>query len=478
MKRSAKPQFRYALLAALLLAGCAVGPDFHAPAPPATRSYLSARDAGGQVPATAGGDMPDLWWTAFRSAPLDRTMDEALANNPDLKAAQGSLAQARDVVAATAGTLAPQVDLNGTAGRQKYGVALFGPSDFAVPPFTYYEIGPSLSYALDYTGALHRAVERDRALSEVQAYQRDAAYLTLAGNVATQALTMAAERAAIDVSNAIVAEDEKNVRLVQTTLQAGTGTRTELLTAQSQLANDRGNLPASSQRLDTARHALAVLAGHAPGDWSPPEFTFADFTLPRRLPLSLPSELVHRRPDILAAEGQLHAASAAVGVATGRLYPQITLNADTLQEALNPAALFKSSSNAFGLAANLTAPILDGGTRRAERRAAIDAYRVAEANYQKIVVQAFGQVADTLQAIRHDREQVAVQTQAVKTANDALSLSRQSYAAGNTGILQVVDVERQASQARLGLVRANAQLYLDAVQLYLALGGKVVGNRG
>ncbi len=466
---------KIALLAAgMLLSACTVGPNFRPPAPPGTQSYTAAHD----TPAPKGAPlmdtdkpMPSAWWQEFRSPPLDASMQEAFAHSPDLASAEATLAAARENVNATRGALFPQVQLNGSVARQKYGAALFGPSNFKIPPFTYYEIGPSLSYVLDYTGGLRRGVERDRALAEFQGYERDAAYLTLSGNLTMQALAMASARAELAAVTQVIAEDEKNLKLVQARFTAGAGTRTDILSAQSQLANDRAELPALHQSLDTARHAVAILAGHAPGDWNPPEFALADFHAPDTLPLSLPSELVHRRPDIMAAEAQLHAASASIGVATAALYPNITLTANTMQEALTPAQLFSLKSNAFAVAGNLTAPIFNGGTLQAKRRQAVDDYKAAEANYEKTVLQAFGQVADALQAIRNGTADVRDQREALRIAAANVDIARKSFAAGNSGILQVLDAERQRSQAQLGLSRAQAKLLTSEAQLYLALGG-------
>jgi NodT family efflux transporter outer membrane factor (OMF) lipoprotein len=195
--------------------------------------------------------------------------------------------------------------------------------------------------------------------------------------------------------------------------------------------------------------------------------------LPRRLPVSLPSELVHRRPDILAAEAQLHAATAAVGIATANLYPQVTLTASASQQALPATAwqLFDRSGTAWSLISGLTAPIFDGGTLRADRRAAIDELHASAERYQQTVLESFGQVADVLDALSQDAGSLAAQTHALATSQSSLELSRQSYGAGNTGILQVIDAQRQLQQAQLGFVRAQAQQYLDTTQLFLALGG-------
>jgi outer membrane protein TolC len=144
----------------------------------------------------------------------------------------------------------------------------------------------------------------------------------------------------------------------------------DILRAQSQLNSDQAMLPPIRQRLSVSRHALSILVGKAPANWRPPSLQFFQFTLPQDLPLSLPSELVKRRPDILAAEANLQAASAAIGVATANLYPQLTLSANMIQEALTPAGLFRAANKAWSFAGGLSAPIFNGGTLTAEKREA------------------------------------------------------------------------------------------------------------
>jgi hypothetical protein len=231
------------------------------------------------------------------------------------------------------------------------------------------------------------------------------------------------------------------------------------------LTADETLLPPLYHQLAVARHALAVLVGETPADWSPPDFELGEIKLPHELPVSLPSELVHRRPDILAAEAQLHAATAAVGIATANLYPQITLTASGGQQALPASAwqLFDRSGTAWSLISGLTAPIFDGGTLRAERRAAIDELHASAERYQQTVLESFGQVADVLGALTQDARDLAAQSRAQAVAQTSLELSRECYGAGNTGILQVLDAQRQNQQAQLGFVRAQAQQYLDTI---------------
>ena len=462
-----------ALIGAALLAACTVGPDYQRPQAPDTKAYTSEalaslQDGSGQQLAPGQNPAAD-WWSGFHSAALDATMQQAVAGNRSLAAAQATLAQAREAVNASAGALYPQLGLDAGAGRQKYGAQFSGSQVF--PAFTYYSVGPSVSYLLDYTGGQRRAVEQQQAQADYQAFQLQAATLSLTGNVALQALAIASARAQIAAAEQLLEEDRKNLSLVQTAFAAGSVTRVDVLSAQSQLANDQTLLPPLRQQLSVARHALSILAGRAPADWVPPDFELEQLQLPQSLPLTLPSELAHRRPDILAAEAQLHAATAAVGVATSSLYPQINLSASVGQQSTKLSHLFDASSTAWDLAAGLTAPLFDGGTLRAQRRGAQDGARAALASYEQAVLQSFGQVADVLTALDHDAEQLAAQKNALDSAETSLDLTRQSYSVGNVGVLQVLDAERQYQQARLGYVRAQAQRYQDTAQLYLALGG-------
>jgi NodT family efflux transporter outer membrane factor (OMF) lipoprotein len=475
------------LAVAALLCGCTVGPNFHRPAAPGASAYRPAAESSpvGSAAAAAqrhapaadaysqrillGAPAAPEWWRLFGSPQLDELMRRAIADNHDLAAAKDTLAQARELVAAQSGQRYPQVGLQAGSGRQKYGAEFLG--TFAVAPFTYEAVGASVRYLLDYDGAIARSVEQRRALEQYQRSELDAAQLTLTGDVASEAIIIAAKRGEIEAAAELLAEDRDNLNLVQTAFESGSVSKLDVLTAQSQLASDQTLLPPLYQQLAMARHALAVLLGHPPAEWSQPDLELADIRLPRRLPVSVPSQLVRRRPDIMAAQAQLHAATAAVGIATADLYPQIALTATLGQQALRPAKLFDASSAAWSLIAGLTQPLFDGGTLRAQRRAALDALHASAARYQQVVLDSFGQVADLLDALEHDAQLVAAQADARDTSEASLQLARQSYQAGNSGLLQVLDAQRQRQRAQLGFLQSQARQYLDTVQLLLAVGG-------
>jgi NodT family efflux transporter outer membrane factor (OMF) lipoprotein len=466
-------QFALPLLSGLLLSGCTLGPDFKTPAPPAISGYGAQDDAAppSDQHLAMGKKIEGDWWAAFQSTPLNGVITQALAGNQTVEAAKERMAQAEEDVNAAEGALLPQVSLGATAGRQKYGKSLFGPLDIGIPPFTYYSVGPSVTFPLDVFGGGRRTVEERKAYLDYQHFELDAAYQSLTAHVVAQALTLADARAQVDTLNAIIADDQRNVDLVRASITSGSGTRVQLVSAQSQLAEDKTLLPDLRQQMAAAHHALAVLVGKAPAEWSPPAFALADFTLPHEIPAAMPSELVHRRPDILAAEAQLHVASAAIGVATANLYPKIDLTGTLTQQALTPGGLFNSVNNAWSIAASLTQPLFDGGRLSAQRRAALHNYQATLAIYRQTILVAFGEVADRLQAISNDADRLKAQSEAADVAGQSLDLARRSYQAGNSGILDVIDAERRLAQAQLGLSQAKARRLLDTAQLYLALGG-------
>jgi len=296
--------------------------------------------------------------------------------------------------------------------------------------------------------------------------------------VATQAATIAALRAEIETAEAILVDDRKNLDLARRAEQVGGVAEGQRVNAQSQLAADEALLPPLRQNLAAARHALALLVGKAPSGWTAPDFDLADLKAPASIPVGLPSELVRRRPDILAAEAQLHAATADVGVATARLYPTITLTGALTQSALTPDRIFNYPSTAYSIAAGLTQPIFDGGRLRAERKETIAARQAAFATYQMTVLRAFGQVADLLQALAHDDEAIAAQTRVADSAASGLKLARAGYGYGGYALLPVIDAERTYNMARRQLVQAQAQRYLDAIQLFIAAGADWTRAKG
>jgi NodT family efflux transporter outer membrane factor (OMF) lipoprotein len=474
------------LLAATALAGCTVGPEFTPPAGPSANAYLAKGEAAASGAATGPvateGAVPERWWTVYGSPELDALVDRALANNKSLEASNATLRRARSQLAAARGRALPQVDAKARVEREEVNLASFGFSGGGIegfpssnPEFNLYSVGGGVSYDLDLFGGRRRGIEQAAAQAEAQLRQTEAAHLTLAGQVVSQAITIAAIRARIETVSDLIREDQRNVDLTDKKRRGGEGTMVEVLSAKSQLAADQADLPPLRQSLSEAEHLLAILVGEAPSQFAAPAFDLASFTLPAKIPVSLPSELVHRRPDILQAEAELHAATAAIGVATARLYPDITLGAELTQAAPSTGNVFKDAFRGYDIFAGLTAPIFHGGTLKANQQAAIADAHAANATYQDVVLKAFGQVADLLTALDHDAAAVQAQQEAIDVAGSALALSRRSFEVGNSGVLDIVDAERVHQRAMTGLVEARARQYLDTARLFVATAGGWIG---
>ena len=463
-----------ALVLAAFTTGCAVGPDFSAPARPAVLAYVpnqanrfGAGPGQAQQRLAMGEKVQADWWTLLQSPELNQVVQLALANNHSIAIARANLFKATEGVTAAQGGLYPQADAMGGLERQRYGAYFLGPQASTFPTFSAYTAGVDVSYDLDIFGGTRRRIELAAAYADDQREGLYAAQLDIAGQVVFDALQIASIRAQIEVVQSILVSDQQNLALVQMANASGVASQVDVTTAQSQMDRDRTLLPSLNQQLDVTQDALAVLVGKSPAQWPPPNFSLATMTLPQEIPLVVPSDLVRVRPDIGAAEAQLHAASAAEGIATADLYPQLTLSAEVAESGL----IGGPSTVAWSLIGGLTAPVFHGGALLANRRAAQDAYQATFAQYQQTVLAAFQQVADILHGLTNSAEEVRTQQQALASASAALRMTRLGYSAGNAGIVQVLDAQRLEQLAELSLVQARTRRYTLTVNLFLASGG-------
>jgi len=476
-----------ALFFAILLAGCTVGPNFKPPVAPTATGYRPPSEQRAAAPAepaaNLGAGPQARWWTAFGSPALNVLVDRALANNFNLAVSEATLAASEAEARAIAGKQLPQIDANARIEQEQANLSAFGfqPSPAlglnSNPAFQLYSVGGGISYDLDLFGGLRRQSEQSLAQAEAQRRATEAAHLAIAGRVVTQVLTVAAMTRQIAVADALLADDLRNVDLTRKRQQAGEGTLVEVLNAQAQYTSDRGDIPQLHQKLNEAKHLLATLVGTAPADLGPIDVDLETLSLPASVPVTMPSELVHKRPDILQAEASMHAATAAIGVATARLYPDITLGATLTQGAPAVDNLVRNAFRGYDAFAGLATPIFHGGTLKAERAAAVARAQAADAAYQQTVLDAFGQVADLLSALQNDARSVANQRASVDVARSSLALSRRSFEVGNSGILQVLDSERLYQRANTNLVLARTRQYLNVARLYVATAGSWTAPR-
>ncbi|MFI4964077.1 MAG: efflux transporter outer membrane subunit [Caulobacterales bacterium] len=464
---------------ALALTACAaVGPNFRAPQGPkgaAAAGYAMAGDAvapGVRLSPDARAAGP--WWQAFGSPELDGAIRQALADSPSVAEARATLEKAQAQARATRGAQFPQVDANAAAERERINLAAFGFQGFpGLPPIqsptiNLYQIGGSVSYDLDLFGGRKRATEEDNAKADAAARQADAAYLSLSGNMAMQAMTIASLRGQIAAVKEIVADDRRVIDMVRKAEAAGGEAHSALSGGVAQLAEDEALLPPLQRQLDAARHQMALLAGKSPAEWTAPDFDLARFTAPKDVPVSLPSQLIRNRPDILAAEADLHAATAAVGVAVANQYPNIRLSAALTQESVKPGNLFNADSAAWNVLGGLTAPIFNGGTLKAQRRVAEADARISLARYEQTVLRAFVQVSDVLSDLGTDQQAIASLQVANQAAEAGAQDARNALRLGGGPLVNVVQAQRTLSRARRALVEAQGRRMSDLVELYAA----------
>ena len=449
-----------------------VGPNFTPPPLPAPATYAMAGDATpGQVRLIAETRVAGLWWRDLGSPMLDQVMDEALANNQTVAAADAALQVRRAEQDRALGETRPRVDAGANLQRERINTASFGFSGFPSPTINLYRIGATVAYQLDVFGGGRRRVEAAKARSEAQARRADAAYLTLTGNVALQAVRIAGLRSQAQAVGAIIEDDRQLVEMVHRAQAVGGQPASASSGAIAQLAADVALAPALGRQLSEARHALAVLVGRSPAEWTAPDFEEAGFAQPAVIPTVLPSTLVRRRPDIQAAEAALHADTAEIGVATADLYPRLNLSAALTQEALQPGRLFNFAATAYSVGGGLTAPVLNGGALRARRRAAEAQARVSLANYRQTVLEAFVQVSDVMSNLANDDRRLDTLKRARAASNDAMTDARTALRLGGGDLAQALLAERLLNHAALNLAEASGQRLSDLVMLYAATAG-------
>ena len=471
MKRHWLP-FAWAALGSTVLAGCTLGPDFVKPQAPASAYSRSVAAHSGAGRLAYGGEVAGDWYQLFHSAALDHLVRQALANSPDLEGARHGLAAAQDELEAVSGAALPQIDATGQIGRAHInGSELYAPVNALEATGDRYEIGPSLAYNLDLFGGLRRSIESQKArTAAVQDQLRDT-YVTLVDQIVVTAFDYAAVRAQMRVTRALVGELQAQYDLTVQLENAGKVIHSDTLQAETQLENVRATLPGLEQQRDAYRDALARLSGQTPDEFRMPALTLADFTLPGQLPVSLPSALVRQRPDVLAAEENLHAASAEVGVAEAARLPQLSLSAQYAQQTTRLNELFTQPGGVWSVGVGLAAPLFHGGTLAARADEARQRYAQALSAYRGTVIGAFVDVANALQALQHDADSYDAHNRALQAASANQDLAAAEYRAGKYTELQVLTAGQQYQSAALTQVQADVQRFTDTAALFRALGG-------
>lgn len=468
---------RALLAGTTLLAGCAVGPDFKAPTPPSpprlTRDALPADTvaAGGAAQRlTPGRDVAAAWWTLFRSPEVTGLVVQALARNPSLEQARQTLRQAQETAIASESGFLPSLGGQLYRQRNQYSYAQGGAPGSA-RTFSLYGAQLNVAYTFDVWGQTRRTVEANRAQAEAQAFAYLGAANILAANVVTAAVTAAGLTAQIEAETRLIAAERDLLARTRAQFEAGAATGLDLATQESQLATTEALLPPLARQREQALNQLAAYLGEPPAAIRLPMLRLEAISLPAELPVSLPSSLVAHRPDVRAAEAQLHAATAGIGIARANRLPQITLSASVGSLASTGEALFTPGTGIWSIANQALQPIFQGGQLLHQERAARAQAEAAAANWRNTVVTAFQNVADALNAVTLDAETLAAQEHAEAAARRSLDLARLQYGAGGAAYLSVLTAEVQYQNAAIALERARAARLADSAALFAALGG-------
>ena len=467
-----------------LLSSCAMGPSVQRPGAPDTGRYTAGEQpaataaAGGEAGEAqrfvSGAAAPARWWESFRCASLNALVAQALAHSPTVLEARARLRQAEaDFSAQARGTLYPGADAQLGVTRQKVDPAAFGiPNVPSAAPFTLYNAQVNVSYTLDLFGANRRLLEGARAQSEYQSYESQAAELTLAANVVAAAIRQADLQAEVDYTQQLLAAGDRQLAISEERYQAGGIALEDLENQRSALAQLRATLPLLEATRQQVDHQLAVYTGQPPAQAAVPRFSLSDLHLPAELPLTLPSELVRRRPDVRASEALWHEAGARVGVATASLFPTLTLSGSAGSDATSAATL-ADSFNVWSIGARLLQPIFHAGELRAKRRSAAAAYDAAAQAYEQAVLGSLQQVADCLRILEGDALALQARDAASEQSAGSYSVARQRFDAGGISEYSLLDAQRRQLQAALDRSHAEAQRFTDTAALLHALAGPV-----
>lgn len=476
---------RWALLPFMLTTlatGCAVGPDYQAPAKPDANAYqVHDQTTGNQrsdnkaIPAQAfkrAGEVRADWYAVFGSQKLDALIEQALKDSPTLAAGKARIKAAREAVNASKGALFPQLNVGGGYSRNRVTGTQFGIQD---PEFTnvfnLYQAQATASYDLDLFGKTRRRIERRNAQLDEQKFQVINTYVTLINNIVATAVAEAGVNAALKTTHEIVDAQENTLDIVKKQIQYGVAIDADASQIQTQLARTKASLEPLRKQKALAVNRLAVLVGTPPGQFQDPEFSLNELKLPTQLPVSVPAQLVSQRPDILASASAVHAASAQIGVATANLLPDLSISGSYGRSTLTPSDLTDPAFALYQLGAQLSAPIFAGGRLRAEKRQAKDLYVAALADYRATSLAAFGEVANSLRSIESDARALVAQQSALDAASDNLKTVRAQLNNGAADYVSLYTAQAQYQNAELQYTDARVQRYADTADLFRALGG-------
>jgi NodT family efflux transporter outer membrane factor (OMF) lipoprotein len=453
----------------------AFGPERNPPKMPAPEQFAAETQAATWQAAGGVVQQPDFgarpvpeWWKAYDSDALDALVEEGLKNSPSLSAAQYTLKAARQGLRAQIGqSLYPSVDVGFDPSRQR---ALVLPN--VSPPTYQYDVFAAevqSSYTFDFFGAAFLA---DRALARQisqQQYQFDALRRALAANIVVATINAASLHAQVAATEELVALGEERARQVAARYKLGSATRDDMLLAEQDAANAAATLPPLRAQALAVRHAQAVLLGRTP-DQAPQPLPLDALHLPDKVPVSVASDLLHQRPDILAAEAALRAAADQAGAATASMFPSLTLSAAYGRGGFDWSTFTSPAGAIWSVSAALTQPLFHGGALVARRRQYQATYDAAVAQYRQTVLAAFQNVADTLVSLEQDADAVTQTRRAAAAAQEMQESTQARYKLGSSPLYATLTARQQYENASVQAIRARAARMADTAALFDSMG--------
>ena len=446
-----------AILAAMVVSGCMVGPEYERPAVPLSATF---KEAAGWVPAQPGDtlDRGD-WWTLFDDPVLNDLVGRVEVSNQNVAAAVAAYEQARALVREQRAALFPSVTIDGGASRARSG----GTTRSS------YQASLGGSWEPDVFGRLRRTVTAASASAEASAADLAAARLAAQGELATDYFNLRATDVGRDLLSSTIEGYKRSLEINRNQYDQGIIARTDVLQAETTLANSQADLVALEQQRAQFEHAIAVLIGEAPGNFALPPAPWN--TVVPEVPPGIPSTLLQRRPDIAAAERRVAAANEQIGIARSAYYPSFTLNGALGQGASHVGDLFSASSTLWSLGLQVAETIFDAGARDARVAGARAAYDEAVARYRQTALTAFQDVENNLIATRVLRDEEALRRLASADADLVEQQVQNRYRAGLVGYTEVVTAQATALAARRAVVQLMASRAATAVALIQAIGG-------
>jgi NodT family efflux transporter outer membrane factor (OMF) lipoprotein len=458
------------LVTAAISAGCAVGPNYHRPPAPVPQRFKEAEGWKPAEPreAASGSD----WWSVYDDATLDTLEKQIDVSNQTLKASEAAWREALALVTEARAGLLPTVGVAATGTRSGGPGSARGSGaspPVAVHPTNQFELTGTGSWDIDVWGKIRRTIESNVANARASEADLAAARLSAQAQLAIDYIALRVTDEQQHLLDETVEAYKRSLEITQNQYHVGVVAKADVITAETQLGGAESQQIAIGVTRATLEHAIAVLIGTAPGDFSLPPATLG--TAVPVVPPGVPSALLERRPDIAAAERLMAAANAQVGVAVSAYFPDLTLNGSFGYVSNVVSGLVKAPNNLWSFGGSATDTLLDFGARPAQVRRARAAYDAAVANYRQTVLIAFQQVEDELATLRILEQQVQVQDQTVKSANLAVQLALNQYKAGTVAYTAVITAQTIAFADAQTLLNIRQSRLSASVALIEALGG-------